>query len=896
MATISTTTNTAPFQYPNYSLLERDLSTGYLYAMVKASTANNYVVFRSTDNGGSWASFATLVRASIAEIGSIIIHHQGYLHWIYRTGESNEDRIYYRRLVLSTATWGSELLVSFGANGGVTGSVYQGLDHQWLEHGGSTGHHGLIVAGQTSGSTHGVRLFGVYSPGWIGSGTPVLSNGLINGSRSFLNTGSGRVGPSVDVDHNGNSVTSTGHHMWITWGRTALRAAKMAWNGSGWTQPSSSITIASSIAATDWIAGRWDGARFIMVARGSTTDTVVLYERNSSNTSTTTRTSGAHPAGAIRACSLNYNSVSRDTRAFAVGTSNNDLYYADYIRASATWSGWTTVSTTDILGANVDNWGVRKSTYGNAKHDAYTAHSGAPNTLVHTALSLSYAPLVPTWNFVGVSYVNGGAREIAGSVPLNWDFNDSDPLDTQSAFAVRRQIGAGALNYWRASDSTWQVAEVKNVSASSNMSLPAAWGLDADAAHSYWVKVWDSTDIASAYSDVLVLIPSTKSNPTITSPADGGVVTSDTVTVTWTVGQQSAYRVETIIFGFVLKDSGWITGTETSYVSPERLADALSYSVRVTTKNNEGLASDSDTNSFSVDYIEPAVPTLVATPQPTLGYISVAVTNPGNPTFVSAGTVSHAVNASVTPGMPAGMATGDLMLVLSMIRNSGTGVPVVPTDYTSLILFGNVLLSGKIHDGSESAPVCAFTGGVANADTSAQMCAFRDAGISVVGTPATLLNGAGTTVPYPALTVANANGIVLAIGWKQTTHAGVAALAGMTEIGEGSTATGDDQSFAWDYVIQTAAANIASGSFAFGGASTISRGIVIALSGRPTVATNEVFRLVTGAPLTEGVRVGVDVAPNGTVNDFRAVSGVDYSYRVKAVGDTNTSTYGAWTV
>src|SRR6185295_891107 len=53
-------------------------------------------------------------------------------------------------------------------------------------------------------------------------------------------------------------------------------------------------------------------------------------------------------------------------------------------------------------------------------------------------------------------------------------------------------------------------------------------------------------------------------------------------------------------------------------------------------------------------------------------------------TFVAAGTVAHAVNASVTPSMPAGVAAGDLLLVLAAICNSGGGEPVTPDGYVEL--------------------------------------------------------------------------------------------------------------------------------------------------------------------------------------------------------------------
>jgi hypothetical protein len=199
------------------------------------------------------------------------------------------------------------------------------------------------------------------------------------------------------------------------------------------------------------------------------------------------------------------------------------------------------------------------------------------------------------------------------------------------------------------------------------------------------------------------------------------------------------------------------------------------------------------------------------------------------PSFVAAGTVAHANNASVTPTMPAGVQAGDLLLVWAAIRNSGTGTVNTPSGYTVLLESGNVKLLGKVHTGTESAPQITFTGGVANADTSAQMCAFRGVGITVHDSEAQL-NASAQNIATPALDVSRDNCAIVYLGWKQDDWTSVAS-PGTAEIGEPDTTTGDDQGIVWSYTLQTTATAVAAGTFTVtGGASAISRGAVIALA------------------------------------------------------------------
>jgi hypothetical protein len=214
--------------------------------------------------------------------------------------------------------------------------------------------------------------------------------------------------------------------------------------------------------------------------------------------------------------------------------------------------------------------------------------------------------------------------------------------------------------------------------------------------------------------------------------------------------------------------------------------------------------------------------------------VTLTASSATTPAFVAAGVVDHDDNASVTPGLPAGLAEGDLLLIFAAIRNSGTGTVDTPAGYTRIDAFPverNVAVFAKYASSSESTPTVSFTSGVAGATTSAQCAAFRD--VSIVVQDATAqLNGSAQDIAFPAADVPYDNCVVLYLGWKQDDWTSVAPISGATEIGEPDSTAGDDQGLVWDYVIQTAKADIAAGSFVVtGGAAAISRGGVIVLQG-----------------------------------------------------------------
>lgn len=239
------------------------------------------------------------------------------------------------------------------------------------------------------------------------------------------------------------------------------------------------------------------------------------------------------------------------------------------------------------------------------------------------------------------------------------------------------------------------------------------------------------------------------------------------------------------------------------------------------------------------------------------------------PAFIAAGTAAHASNASVSPGLPAGMTvdTGQMLLCLAAIRNSGTGTVDLPAGWTNIVNFGNVRLFGRYYVTGVTAPTVTFTGGAANATTSAMLFGFSGLSLHPEFT-VTQLNGSAQDIATPAGstgTIYNrrANRMVLWAGWKQDDWTSAAVVTGgVSEAGEASSTLGDDQAIVLDYFLQAAAAQINAFSFVItGGVSAISRAIVVALRPLQTATVtrgiNGVSTAIAAGEAVNGWRLGV---------------------------------------
>lgn len=649
MATITTTTSGNAIPWPIESCIERSPDTGHLWAVVR-TTATQVTVFKSTDSGGSWASQGSFTRSGMYELGETRIDTAGdHLHIAYLVNESSLDKLYYKRIDIRSGTadfssgealvttasattaadfWQTASIVPIANPDGSYFVLYPGAFHNPA----GSGNGGIYIYGLTVSSA---------ATGFVTR----RNDAIVQSTRQYYVNGGGvetSVSVSADWEHNGDGTTSSTPNVWLSYILyTTGYCLKLTWQGSktGWRSPTSPTVVATGrqAGARDF-PGRWDGKRFVIICqRPADTTKLDVFERNAANTgNAATRTSPSHSQGVVNAHTLSYNHVTQDLRIFAVGTTTGNLYYVDYVRATATWGAWTLVSATAPL---TSRFGVRRSTYGTSQYDQWQQQGAAsPWSVVNNAIAVNFAPQTPTWvtGIAGTVPTNGAAADVSASLLLDWTYTDPNPTDVQSQYALQRQIGTGTVQWWRTSDSTWQTVETFNTSASSQVTLTAAqWvgaGGASDPAHVYKVAVKDSGGLTSAYSAGLGVVPSTRVDPTLTAPTNGAILNTGVLVVNWTCADQSAYRITltNTATSVVVHDSGFIVdpgGLTSGYQVPVTLPDGFAGSVTLQTKNGEGLTSVTRTAAFTIDFVEPVAPIITGlVADPTNGGIQVTAT------------------------------------------------------------------------------------------------------------------------------------------------------------------------------------------------------------------------------------------------------------------------------
>lgn len=247
-------------------------------------------------------------------------------------------------------------------------------------------------------------------------------------------------------------------------------------------------------------------------------------------------------------------------------------------------------------------------------------------------------------------------------------------------------------------------------------------------------------------------------------------------------------------------------------------------------------------------------------------YYRASYVDSGPVTFTVAGTAVTGNNASLTPGYPAGLLPGDLVLLFATIRNNAATV-TTPAGWTLFTDLGNVRVFALRYPdtGTPATPTVAFTGGVAGDDTIAQIAGLRNA--KAVGwTTSTNASAQDIFVPdystaYPAF---------VRYAWKQSVSTATT-LSPWTQIGSTSSALGSGSTEAWFF--NATGATVPSGTITVtGGVAAISKGITQSFT-RADFVTQETVSFtptVTVTWLKNPRRPNLNIPV--TVTDFSAIS------------------------
>lgn len=221
-------------------------------------------------------------------------------------------------------------------------------------------------------------------------------------------------------------------------------------------------------------------------------------------------------------------------------------------------------------------------------------------TISHPPVAL---PLTPTH----ASVIQYGT----GNVTFSWEFTDPAPNDSQSAYqviVVRTDTGANVHDTGKVSSGDTSV--VINLDAALK-DVPLQWT----------VTLWDSDDVQGSASSPILFTVVDPPTVVLDQPAEAATVTTALPTFQWTmtVGGsrfQRAFRIIVYPSGNpdgVVADSGWRFTNASIYTFPTQiLTNAVTYTAEIHVQDNAGLSA-TDSNSFTTDWVEPALADLTVT-------------------------------------------------------------------------------------------------------------------------------------------------------------------------------------------------------------------------------------------------------------------------------------------
>lgn len=448
--------------------------------------------------------------------------------------------------------------------------------------------------------------------------------------------GSSLTWPDLDFHHTGDGKTVKGGtpHVYLVWSTATTGAGqglvfqKLPYSSGAygtWTSEEFFETLRCITIESCWMNVHWTGRRVVISGvledgSGSAPYWMSVYE-----TALDTDT------GVNIAYELEFTDLSLGTfwgRSARVGddilffgqmaATPQSVGYRRWVRSSNTLDAFVTYE--DL--ANYDAWVAVPRVPANSIVDVmYRRGTTSPYDVMYDKFVTNAAPNAPSL----LRPIDSQTIDLTQQQVFDWDFNDPDTGDTQSKYQ-RRYRAAGTTTWTEetaVSSSTTQLTDAANFWSAGDWE----WQLrTADAA-----GVWGPYSASEFFTAA-----TPPAAPTITDPADGGTISSESEVMHWTADEQESYQVRKVAddgagnpdTSQVYYDSGEIQSTTARQRSIDYPVNNRDEHLQLRVKDADGLWSTWSSVMVSVAYEPPATPEITVTAVPEDGLISIDITNP----------------------------------------------------------------------------------------------------------------------------------------------------------------------------------------------------------------------------------------------------------------------------
>lgn len=619
---------------------------GVLWATLwngNSSTTHAFEFWYSTNNGATWTE-DTAGRLGFAGTGatydpsaSFFIDLDDTAHLVYK--DRHNGFIYYRYGVPNAGrtawTWTPATQIN-------TVATYRDPDVAAFRTPGSspTTWDVVITCADNATSTWHYERIRIANNGAI---TANNYDGLtaVNGMGQIVNTGSGTAfSPTIDFHHTGDGKTVKDGlaHLYLgsIWSSTAsgTRMCRVTFASGAWTFGAQRVfdsTRYVNDSPVQWATGFFDGTRYNLVTWLSATfgaNDLVLHQRDAADTASTSTVLLTNPAAAERLAS---GSATYDTdgNVWIFGRNEDGvagthpLVYRKWTRSGSSLSAETVID--PGVGTTPHIASKRGSSTGRIEV-LYTDNATTPWGVTYEAVLLNQPPNAPT----NLSPTGNVTIDRTVAQRFSWVFSDPNAGDSQSKYDLQyRVVGAG----------TWTT--VTGTTPNQFHDFAAATFAAGD--YEWQVRTYDAGGVVGPWSASSFFKAGTPPTaPTITSPTNGSTISQSTGSVAWSYPSQQAYQARKVADSAGNPDTATVYYDSGVVESTTARTQALTFPVNNRWEHIQvrirdgGLWSTWASVRVNVAYTPPGVPTVVAAGNDSLGYISVAITNPapgaGEPT------------------------------------------------------------------------------------------------------------------------------------------------------------------------------------------------------------------------------------------------------------------------